>query len=320
MTIALVRKLLRDYRWALLAVALLLFGFEMIWVKATQRVTTQMAPMFQAMATKLNKRIEDVEKQFFSGPGRVAQSIIGGDQLKFQRAQDVLSIGYVHPLIQILFCMWAIGRAAGAISGEIERGTMELLLAQPLPRSHVIAAHLCMDLLLIPILCLSMWGGLWAGHELVGELTPDPEVLQKFPIPIKEIDPKLLHLDLWKFGPPLANSAAFLFAVSGLTMAISALGRSRWRVIGFTTLILITQFIANIIGQIWDSIAFLRPFTLFYYYQPQQIALNNVWSASLEPIGVAGRVPVLAVLFGVGIIGYLLAWRIFAKRDLPAPL
>ncbi len=111
MTIALVRKLLRDYRWALLAVALLLFGFEMIWVKATQRVTTQMAPMFQAMALKLNKRIEDVEKQFFSGPGRVAQSIIGGDQLKFQRAQDVLSIGYVHPLIQILFCMWAIGRA-----------------------------------------------------------------------------------------------------------------------------------------------------------------------------------------------------------------
>ncbi len=177
-----------------------------------------------------------------------------------------------------------------------------------------------MDLLLIPILCLSMWGGLWLGYGLIGQLTPDPDVLSKFPIPIKEIDPKLLRLDLWKFGPPLINAAAFVFAVSGLTMAVSAFGRSRWRVIGFTSLILITQFIANIIGQIWDSIGFVRPFTLFYYYQPQQIALNNVWSASLEPLGIAARVPVLAVLFGVGLVGYLLAWRIFEKRDLPAPL
>src|SRR5262249_17865489 len=153
-----IRKLLRDSRWALLAVALLLFCFQALWVKATQRTTTMVAPMFQVFALKTNKRIEDVEKQLFSGPGRVMQSVIAGDQLNFRKAHDVLSIGYVHPLMQILFCLWAIGRASGAIAGEIERGTMELLLAQPLPRSRVILAHLCVDLMLIPILCVSLWG------------------------------------------------------------------------------------------------------------------------------------------------------------------
>src|SRR5258706_6003060 len=98
MTLILIRKLLRDSRWSLFAVALLLFGFQMMWVKATQRVTTQIAPLIQMVAKLSKQRTEDVERQLFSGPARVVQSAIGGDQLKFERAQDVLSIGYVHPV------------------------------------------------------------------------------------------------------------------------------------------------------------------------------------------------------------------------------
>ena len=49
---------------------------------------------------------------------------------------DMLSIGYVHPLMQTIFCIWAVGRASGAIAGEMDRGTMELLLAQPLARGR----------------------------------------------------------------------------------------------------------------------------------------------------------------------------------------
>src|SRR5436309_15686949 len=105
MTRALIVKLLRDSRWALLAVALLLFGFQALWVKATQRTTTVVAPMFQMVAQNRNASMEDVKNKLFSGPARVMQTVIGGDQLEFQRAQDVLSIGYVHPLMQVIFCL-----------------------------------------------------------------------------------------------------------------------------------------------------------------------------------------------------------------------
>jgi ABC-2 type transport system permease protein len=250
----------------------------------------------------------------------VVQSVIGGDQLKFQKAQDVLSIGYVHPLMQVLFCLWAIGRSAGAIAGEIERGTMELLLAQPVPRWRVVVAHFLADVLLIPILCLSLWGGLWFGITLVGELHPDPEAFKALPMPPKEVDPEILKMDVSAFGAPLLNVAAFLFAVGGLTMWLSAAGRSRWRVIGFAALIMVIQFIMNIIGQIWDTVSFLRPLSLFYYYQPQQIALRGSWSVPLDPIGRHIHISMVFVLLAVGAAGYGLALRTFVRRDLPAPL
>jgi ABC-2 type transport system permease protein len=320
MTIVLIRKLLRDVRWGLLVVALLLFGFQMFWVKATERVTTQVAPMFQVMARSQNKKIEDVEKQLFRGPGRVMQSVIGGDQLKFEKAQDVLSIGYVHPLIQVLFCLWAIGRAAGAIAGEIDRGTMELLLAQPLPRNRVILAHLGADAILIPILCLSLWGGLWVGSLLVGEFKPDTEAFKAFPLAAREVDPALLRMDVSQFGPPLLNVAALLFAISGLTMWLSAAGRFRWRVIGIAVVLVLIQFVMNVVGQIWDQVAFVRPLSIFYYYQPQQIALHRSWSVSLDPLGLQARMPMLVVLLGLGAIGYFMGLWTFQRRDLPAPL
>lgn len=320
MTGTLIRKLLRDIRWALLVVGLLLFLFEVMWVKATQRVTTQFAPILQLIAHSQNKRIEDVEKQFFKGPARVMQTAIGGDQLKFQRAQDVLSIGYVHPLIQVMLCLWAVGRAAGALSGEIERGTMELLLAQPLPRSRIILAHLVIDLATIPILCLCLWGGLWVGKALVGELQPDFEMFKDVPLAPRTVDADILAINVWKLGPPLLNIATFVFAISGMTMWLSAAGRLRWRVIGFAVLILVVEFILNIVGQIWDELSFLRPFSIFYYYQPQAIGLRGSWSVSFDSLGLKFGIPVLLVLVVIGTLGYSMALRTFQRRDLPAPL
>src|SRR5262249_50046360 len=104
MTLVLVRKLLRDVRWGLLVVAVLLCLFQALWVKVTQRISTQMSPMFQAMARMQGMEVKEMEKQLFSGTGRIAQSIIGGEQLRYEKAMDVLSIGFMHPLVQAIFC------------------------------------------------------------------------------------------------------------------------------------------------------------------------------------------------------------------------
>src|SRR5260221_3699560 len=58
----------------------------------------------------------------------VCSSDLNNVRINLDHAMDMLSIGYVHPLMQTLFCIWAIGRASGAIAGELDRGTMELLL------------------------------------------------------------------------------------------------------------------------------------------------------------------------------------------------
>ncbi len=321
----LIGKLLRDVRVPLVVVAVLLIGFQCLWVKVTQRIVGQLVPFFLAMAAAQQLAPAVLEEQLFRGPGKLIQTLMGGENIKLDRAMDMLSIGYVHPLMQILFCIWAIGRASGAIAGEIDRGTMELLLAQPLPRYRVVLAHLCVDGLTIPLLCLSLWAGTSLGTWLVGPITVNPEDLKIFPPRLRSApSPDRLAIDPAAFGAGLWNVGALIFAVGGYTMWLSAQGRFRWRVLGVAVFLTLLQFLVNVVGQLWDTAAPLRPFTVFYYYQPQQIILAHRWTVDLGAVWNDGQpllaVPVLGVLFGVGTIGYLMALWTFCRRDLPAPL
>src|SRR4051812_30890373 len=129
MTGTLVRKLLRDVRLPLIVVALLLLGFQFLWAKVTQRITEEVLPQIMQKFS-----LKDILQIVFQGPGKIIQAIIGGENIDFLKSFDVLSIGFVHPVTQATICIWAVGRGASAIAGEIDRGTMELLLAQPISR------------------------------------------------------------------------------------------------------------------------------------------------------------------------------------------
>jgi ABC-2 type transport system permease protein len=84
--------------------------------------------------------------------------------------------------------------------------------------------------------------------------------------------------------------------------------------LGVAVLATLLQFLVNVVGQLWDVAEPLRPFTVFYFYQPQQIILNPDWVHSQA---VWRR---LGVLLAVGAAGYLGALATFTRRDLPAPL
>jgi ABC-2 type transport system permease protein len=322
MTFVLYRKLFRDVRWQLFACCLLMGVFAGMWVKVTERVTTQIAPFLSLLALRSGFGPTFVMDAFFRGPGKLIQTFLGGDELKFIDPQETLAVAATHPLVQAIICIWAIGRAGGAIAGEIDRGTMELLLAQPVARSKVILAHLLVDLTVIPLLCGSLLLGAHIGTAIVSPFTVDPGVYDAVkmprpnPLPTFTVDPNVVRAGLW-------NMAALLFAVSGYTMWVSAAGRSRNRVLGLAVLITLAQFMVNVIGQLWDGLEFLRPFTVFYYYQPQAINLRNSWSVDPglmwtgKPLVSLNVVVVLTV---VGVIGYLMALRTFVRRDVPAPL
>ncbi len=297
MTLILVRKLLRDVRIPLIVVALLLAAFQVLWARETQNITTWLMPLLER---ELFRGLESFLKDLFrETPGKIVQTLIGGETINLQRALDIFSIGYVHPFTQTILAIWAIGRATGAIAGEIDRGTMELLLAQPLARRQLVLAHLLVDAVTIPILCLSTWGGTWLGawlFEFLGNANPR------------------LQIDPMVFGPALLNVAVLVFAVSGLTLVLSSAGRFRNRVLGLAILLFLVQFLINVVGQLWEPARAIRPFTVFYYFQPQAIILDPDWASD----GAIWRR--LGVLFLVGCAGYGLACWVFCRRDVPAPL
>jgi ABC-2 type transport system permease protein len=333
---ALVGKLLRDV-WLMLAVVGLLLGlFQCLWAKVTERIIGHIAPLVSTLAGFGGLGIHDVEDQLFQGPARAIRMLVGGEGIELQNAQDMLTIGWVHPLMQVLLCIWAIGRAAGAIAGEIDRGTMELLLSQPLARARLLLAHFLVDLVTIPLLCLTLWAGTALGTWLIDPIQPEAPALQPkrsgvlidprslFPAPTEGAHPsERLRVHAAPFGPALWLVGGLMFAVGGATMWLSAAGRSRWRVLGIAVFVGLVQFLVNLIGQMWEVLAPLRPLTVFYYYQPQQVILGNNWSVTLSEWN-GGHplllVPMPVVLFGVGLLGYVLAAWTFHRRDVPAPL
>lgn len=291
MTGVLVRKLLRDIRVPLAGIMLLLFAFQILWSVVSKRIT---ADIITSLGQFLS--ISQLRDTVFRGPGQIVNSLIGGSMIRIEYAQDMLSVAYVHPLTQAILCIWAVGRASAAIAGEIDRGTMELLMAQPIPRSRLIRAHLCVDLITIPLLCASIWGGTWLGAWLSGllDVNARPE----------------LQVNPWRFAPALAAIALLAYAVSGYSMLLSSLGRARGRVLGVAIFITLVQFLLNLVGQLWQPLAWARPFTVFFYYRPQQIILQPDWHDWMW----------LGVLLAVGVMGYALATWWFCRRDLPAPL
>lgn len=322
MTRVLFIKLLRDLRWNLLGVMLLLAAFQFLWARVTDRLLGTITPFFVGMAGMAKLTRLDVERFIFAdGFGSILRTIIGGEKVVLDRAMDLLSVGYVHPVMQFVFCIWAVGRASGAIAGEIDRGTMELLLAQPLARARLVLAHFLVDCVTIPCLCLALLAG-----NLLGAWAIDPIQVREqkqvmklpFELPTND-DPQLreqLKIERWRFVPALPVVGGLVFGLCGLTMAISSLGRFRWRVMGTAVCVVLLMFLINVLGQMWEPAAWLRPLTLFYYYQPQQAMAGGGWSVDVG--GVA--VPMLLVLYGVGAAGYGLALGVFVRRDVPAPL
>ena len=305
MTWVLVRKLLRDVRVAWTVVAVLLFLFQILWSRITMRVTTQILAAFEAagVSPELIMRIllnQDPRGQSNEMLGQMIQAIIGGERIALDRAQDMMSVSYVHPLVLSILCIWALGRAANAIAGEIDRGTMELLLAQPIRRSQLIVAHLIVDAIIAPSLCLAMWLGTYCGTWWMG--------LQTATNPMQRVDP-------FRFLPALLCVVMLLFAVSGLTIAISSMGRSRARVWGWAITLLLVMFLINVFGQIWpETLEWVRPFTIHYHYQPQALIQATNWGD--EPDAWFH----LAILASIGLGGYGFAGIVFCRRDLPAPL
>ncbi|MCS7167295.1 MAG: ABC transporter permease subunit [Gemmatales bacterium] len=296
---ALVRKVLYDWRWPIFLAALILGAYELLWSKITERIYRQFMPLVNelfALAQLTPWAIKAFEKRFIEGPAQIVHALLGGDLVNLNDPATVLTIGYVHPFVQFVLCLWGVARGAAAIAGEIDRGTMELLLAQPISRRQIVYAHLVVELLTLPILVAAMLGGTVLG--------------------------------VWMFALPnivtsgyliaACNALTLAWAVSGLTLIFSALGRSRWKVAGGMLLGLLVMFLINLFGQLWPVLEPYRPATLFFYYQPQLHILQNTWWPAIPNFSWTTCPPL--VLAGVGLSGYILAAEIFHRRDIPAPL
>ena len=260
---ALVVRLWRQHRVALLIMAAGLALFEF--------VVTRIAPA-------------PGEAGFLAGilalmPPQV--SAFAGGELALASPRGVIAFGYLHPFFLALYSAWTIRVTAGALAGEIGRGTMDLLAARPLPRLALVLAAWAVMAGGLMVLGAAAWAGSAVGLSV--------RSLEVGPFEIVAV-PAMAWLLFTSWG--------------GIALAVGATKREAGPVIAWTSGLIATSFVLEFLSRVWTPVQGLRPLSLFAYYRP----------ADIVQAGVSAGDP--AVLAGVAIIGLSAAVLVFGRRDL----
>jgi len=284
MNAALWYKTMREGRWLLLGSGAFLFGFHLIQVYVTSFFTT--SKFHFLLKHVMPKELKDL----FPVPPEVAATPLGR-----------LAIGYEDPVVVVLLSSWAIARGSDAVAGELGRGTMEMLLAQPVRRTTVLGIQAAFTLFGLAVLATCGWLGTLTGTSIFElEMPVDATIL---------------------LGPALNLFSLGVF-LAGLTTLISSAGRYRGRTIGLVVGIYFIQTIFKILSKTVPDLESWRRLSILTLFEPQVMAYR-LWPDVLEE---ASRESWEILCFNNGILilsgllCYVLAAIVFSRRDLPAPL
>lgn len=206
--------------------------------------------------------------------------------------QGVLSLTYMDPVVLFTLTVFAIARGSDIVSGQLDRGTLEMLLAQPVRRMTLFASHAAVTVGGAGLLALASLLGTLIGLSLVR--LPDP-------------------VSAKTFVPAAINLFALTFFLAGLTSVVSACQRYRWQTISWVGAFYIVQLIIKVVSRASPKLQWLAQWTFFGAFEPSVLATakEDMLSLSLQYNG---------ILLGMGLAAYALAALVFCRRDLPAPL
>lgn len=254
-----------------------------------------------------------------------------------------IAMTFDEPVVILCVLVWAIARGSDVVSGEIHRGTMEMLLAQPITRRGIMLAHALISMIGLALLCSLVWLGIYFGIETLSiRETPPTPTLQLAWLPLEipltlgdaSAEPIWVPLkdrvDGMLFLPPALNLFGFAYFVFGLSVLFSAMDKYRWRTIGIVISIYILQFMLYLLGKSTPATSWALNLTFFSAYRPDDIVRVIVdqpsvawawlhWDRSGEFIGL-GPLGYSALLLLCGTTFHLLGIYYFHRRDLPAPL
>ena len=197
-----------------------------------------------------------------------------------------VSIGLIHPIPIAMVAIFAIGQPVSAIAGERQRGTLEVLLARPISRRRLYATILGTTLLFVVATVTANVAGVVAGAVASG-----------------------VAGELWLDRLALAwlNAVLLFAALAALALAASAsfdrLGPALGLALGFT----IVSYAVEFLAVVWPDIGWLRPWSIFSYFQPSEILAGEIGPGDLAVLAAVGAA---AVAYGL--------W-VFPRRDLAAP-
>jgi hypothetical protein len=251
----------------------LLVGLALMIVKA---VLTHILPQILEGASQLLEQMPLVKT--------LVNALLGtevGDQITARTMQAFL---WVHPVVLALIWGHEISFCTRMPAGEIDRGTVDILLSWPVSRRVV---YVCETVVWLASGVFLIGMGL-LGHRLTAPTMPD------------EMRP-----DLGSAALVMLNLFCVYLAVGGIAFLVSACSDRRGRAVAVVFALLLASFLLTFLAQYWDPARHIAFLSVMEYYQPAKI------------LG-SGQLPWadVLVLLVVGAATWLSGCEIVARRSI----
>jgi ABC-type transport system involved in multi-copper enzyme maturation permease subunit len=230
-------------------------------------------------------RIQEIVTQA-TGQLPIARTMFGallgvnfGDEIT---AQMLHSIIWVHPVVLATVWGFEIWMCTRVPAGEIDRGTIDVLLGLPVSRRGVYLAETIawlvggVALLTIAAAAFTL-GEQFAGGHVV---------------------------DRARVALVLANFFALYVAVGSIALLASASSNRRGRAIAIVLVVVLGSMLLNFLAAFWPAAERLSVFGVLRYYRPEEILRTG-----------AAPLANIAILIAVGAVFWTLGAVVWSRRD-----
>ena len=270
MSMSLYLSAIRMSRTALVtwAVILLAYSFIVAYLYDSFKDLTQLGSALEVMPEQVRTAMGlEGDVDFFAGGVLDINYFLNSEYLAW---------------LPLMLAVFAVFYCGGIVSREAERGTLDLLLAQPLARTRLVLSKLATFLTMVGILLALSWLGILIGLTLIGVT----------------VDFGRLLLAHFMIGP-------LVFAVSGYCTLFSCVSLDPRRSLALAGAVTAGMYILNFMAPTLGGFRWLENVSLFHH-------LNVFTILTLGTIDWTG----LLVNLAVGAAALALTLIVFERRDL----
>lgn len=268
MNSGLVRKSIRETWATTLAVGVGLFAFELL--------VAVVLPSFEEDLSEVFKRLKFVQHVFAALLGAELDAAVGPQALSAMR--------WVHPFVLALLWAHAIILCTRLPAGEIDRGTIDVLLSLPVRRiTHYFSESLVWVVSGMAVIALAAAGvvfGTYAGN-------------------FEQVVSFRVQLIIY------SNLLLLYLGVGSLAFLASSLANHRGRAAAVVFGILAASFVVNTLSMFNATVAQFSFLGVLRYYRPMVIMSREAWPWRD-----------LAVLLAAGLTFWALGAWLFSRRDI----
>lgn len=212
------------------------------------------------------------------------KGLLGADMPANFDAATFSAFAWVHPVI--LFLLWAqtITFCTRTPAGEIDRGTIDVLLGLPVSRTQLFLSETLIWLTCGATMIAIGLLGFWIGN---------------FTIPVES------RADFFRMTVIAVNCYCLYLTVGGMAFLASTLSERRGKAIAAVVAVVLCSFLLNFLTQFSDLAASLAFLSFMTYYRPLEVLQQTGWP-----------VTDMLVLLASAATFWLTAVIVFARRDI----